>query len=92
MMIKSLDAGKLNFRFFFEEYRKRFLRSLNYCFKDMELAIILEVLKPNFKMNKHELSHDKVDFTTVFNELDYERLKAFAKNRINHVIIKDLVP
>lgn len=47
MMIKSLDKSSLNFDFFFEEYKKRFLGLLKYDFCKIDIGIVMELLNPN---------------------------------------------
>lgn len=47
MMIKSLKKSKLNFEFFFEEYKKRFLGLLKYDFSKIDIGIVMELLDPN---------------------------------------------
>lgn len=47
MMIKSLDKSNLNFNFFFNEYKKRFLGLLKYDFCNIDIGIVMELLDPN---------------------------------------------
>ena len=47
MMIKSLNKSSLNFDFFFEEYKKRFLGLLKYDFCKIDIGIVMELLNPN---------------------------------------------
>lgn len=95
MMIKSLDNSNLNFEFFFEQYKKRFVKLLKSDFIDLDLTIAFDILDPNLTIKKNVESEEKknlkTNFDLYFSENDLQRLTAYGKNQIEHYIIKDLI-
>ena len=95
MMIKSLQNSVLNFDFFFEEYKRRFLGLLKYDFCTVDIAIVMDLLDPNLSSkNEGSEKEDQIqtDFNLYFTELDLQRLTAYSSNKIDHYIVKDLIP
>lgn len=58
-MIKPLQNSTLNFQFFFEEYKKRFLGLLKYDFNNIDVGIIMDLLNPNLSSkNDNEITNN----------------------------------
>lgn len=96
MMLKPLNNNNINFEFYFNDFRRRFVKLLDSDFKSMDLATAIDIIQPNLNSELSsdvEMSKkDKEMINMMFSPLDIKRLEAYSLNKIEHMLIKDLVP
>ena len=96
MMIKPLDTSVINYNFIFEDFKRRFVKLLSADFRDLDLGVCIDIIKPN--LNNKDVSIEfkpenaKELLELLFTTLDLKRLEAYSRNIAEHYMIKDLIP
>lgn len=95
MMIKPLDNSVINYSFIFEDFKRRFVKLLSADFRDLDLGVSIDIIKPN--LNNRETPQEFVTenakqfLELLFTPLDLKRLEGYCRNAVEHYMIKDLV-
>lgn len=96
IMLCEVRENSLNYAFFNQEFKHRFVSLLSCDFRNLELFIALQILKPNLSTAESIDVDCQSDgnaqlITTIFSTFDVARLEAYSRNSVEYYMIKDLV-
>ncbi|XP_034220704.1 RNA cytidine acetyltransferase 2 isoform X2 [Prunus dulcis] len=99
MVLKSLKNDELevnNFRPFYQDFRRRFLRLLGYSFHSMDYRLAMSIIDPKINFTEQEPKLPTVDgflrsITNILSPYDMKRLGAYTSNLADFHMILDLV-
>lgn len=93
MMMKPLSQSKLNLDFFFDDYKNRLTSLLRMDLNKIDTHTALDIVDANVTSKTSEMKgFVKTDFSHFLSSFDLERLIAYSDNKIDHFVIKDLIP
>jgi len=95
MMVRPLDTSTINYSYIFEDFKRRFVKLLSADFRDLDLGVSIDIIKPNLN-NRDTPQEFKPDnareiIELLFTPLDLKRLEAYGRNSVEHYMIKDLI-
>ena len=93
MMIRQIDSQSLNFEFFTADFRRRLVRLLPLVLSDIEPALALAILEPNYTSLTEPRPQDVRNslFLEFFSDLDIQRLQSYCRNLVEHYLVRDLI-
>ena len=96
IMLSELRTDRINFSFFYKEFRRRFVSLLSGDFRELPTFTALQILKPNLATSESTEEDDaelNVNgfFRVIFTEFDLARLEAYSNNSVEYYIIKDMI-
>ncbi|KAB2635271.1 hypothetical protein D8674_025805 [Pyrus ussuriensis x Pyrus communis] len=100
MVLKSLKNDELetsDFRPFYLDFRRRFLRLLGYSFRTMDYRLAMSILDPKINYKDVEPKSSTADgflrsITDLLSPYDMKRLEAYTSSLADFHMILDLVP
>ncbi|XP_021834012.1 RNA cytidine acetyltransferase 1 [Prunus avium] len=99
MVLKSLKNDELevnDFRPFYQDFRRRFLRLLGYSFRTTDYRLAMSIIDPKINFTEQEPKLPTVDgflrsITDILSPHDMKRLGAYTSNLADFHMILDLV-